>query len=151
MAPFLFAKKLLRDEVIDVYNNGDMARDFTYIDDIVDGVLLVLHSNPQPDSSWDPETPTVSTSYSPFRIYNIGRGEPVNLLFFINTLAHALGVEPKMNFLPMQPGDVYKTQADVSRISCDLGYSPSVSVTDGVSKFAEWFKNFHATNELLES
>ena len=128
-----------------------MFRDFTFIDDIVDGVLLSLYSKPEPHTDWGPEKPILSCSYAPFRIYNIGRGDCVNLLRFIEILAAALGVEPKINFLPMQAGDVYKTQADVSQLTQDLGYSPSVSVVDGVAKFVVWFKQYYATRELLDS
>ena len=128
MAPFRFASRMLKGEPIPVYNHGDMIRDFTYIDDITEGVLRVTES--------ENDTPTYS-------IYNIGRGEPVQLMDFIQTLAKHLGVEPNINMLPMQDGDVPRTMADTTELASKFAYSPNTSINDGLSAFATWFKEYY--------
>lgn len=125
MAPFRFASRMLNGEAIPVYNQGNMIRDFTYIDDITEGVITIVQSQ-EGDGG----------------IYNIGRGEPVKLMHFIDCLADALGVKPELNLLPMQDGDVPRTMADTSKLQSDYGYQPTVSVEQGVAEFAKWYKNY---------
>jgi len=127
MAPFLFAERMLKGEPISVFNQGEMVRDFTYIDDVCDGVARVAVSE---------------SSDSPYKVYNIGRGEPVQLMTFIEQLSHHLGVEAKLNFMPMQAGDVVGTMADTSELIKDFAYQPSISIGEGVKQFAEWYKGY---------
>ncbi len=129
MAPFRFASRMLKGEAIPVYNNGNMIRDFTYIDDITDGVVKVAHRD---------------VSKQGYEIYNIGRSEPVELMTFIDLMGRHLGVEAKLNMLPMQDGDVPRTMADTSKLQRDTGYAPSVSVGQGVERFAKWYKSYYA-------
>lgn len=130
MAPMLFANSIMRDEEIKVFNNGDMARDFTYIDDIVEGTMRVI------DSTFDASRKTLVGHY---RIYNIGCGHPVRLMEFIGELEHAFGRKAKKRFMPMQPGDVYETYADTTRLQTEMGYKPHVSLHEGIGKFANWY------------
>ena len=128
MAYFKFAKKIMAGEPIQVYNNGDMMRDFTYIDDIIEGVENILCNPPKPDEN--------GASY---KIYNIGNNQPVKLMDFIGTLEKCLGREAQKEYLPMQPGDVYETYADVQDLIRDFGFKPATSIEDGLGKFARWF------------
>ncbi|MFP4510011.1 MAG: NAD-dependent epimerase [Spirochaetaceae bacterium] len=143
MALFLFTERILRGEPIDVYNNGDMKRDFTYVDDIVEGICRVLESPAEPSSEWNPETPDPSISSAPYRIYNIGRGRTVALMDYIAAIEKETGMPAKINFMPMQPGDVQATSADVGDLSRDFGYEPSVDVADGVSRFIAWYRDYY--------
>ncbi len=129
MAPFRFASRMLKGEAIPVYNNGDMIRDFTYIDDITDGVIKVVES---------------ASGASNYQIYNIGRGEPVPLMDFVDSLSKHLAVEAKIQMLAMQDGDVPRTMADTSALKRDFGYQPSVSMDDGVSLFADWYRSYYS-------
>jgi len=138
MAPIKFARAISRGETIDVYNNGEMRRDFTYVDDIVDGILSVMEHPPESDPGWDAEAADPATSRAPYRVYNIGRGEPVELMDFIGALERELGRSAVKNFMPMQPGDMVATWADTSDLE-RLGYRPRVSVDEGVRRFIEWF------------
>ena len=144
MAPIKFATKISRGEEIDVYNFGDHNRDFTYIDDIVEGVLATCERTARPNPAWTSDAPDAASSNAPYRLYNIGCNHPVNLLDFIVCLEDALGVKAKKNMLPMQPGDVKDTYADVSSLIEDAGYTPSISVEEGVSKFVDWFKSYYS-------
>lgn len=141
MAPIKFARKIARGETIDVYNNGEMRRDFTYIDDIVDGILLAADNPPAADSGWDAAAADPASSRAPYRIYNIGRGEPVELMDFIGALERELGTTAKKNFMPMQPGDMVATWADTTDLQ-KLGYRPAVSVDEGVRRFVEWYRQW---------
>lgn len=143
MALFKFTKKIVEGEIIDVYNNGDMLRDFTYIDDIVEGVLRIQDVIPAADPEWKVETGSPATSSAPYRVYNIGHGSPVRLMDFIEALETSLGIEAKKNFMPMQPGDVYATYADTEDLFTATGYTPKVKVQDGVQKFVEWYREFY--------
>ncbi len=143
MALFKFTKAILEDEPIDVFNNGNHTRDFTYIDDIVNGVIQSLDSPPLVDDSWDSNKPDPASSKSPWRVYNIGNNEPVKLMNYIYALEEALGKKAKINFLPLQPGDVPDTHANVKNISEQFNYKPSMSVVKGVAKFIEWYKNYY--------
>lgn len=143
MALFKFTKKIVAGETIDVYNNGDMLRDFTYIDDIVEGVLRIQDVIPAANPDWKVETGSPATSSAPYRVYNIGHGSPVRLMDFIEALETSLGIEAKKNFMPMQPGDVYATYADTEDLFAATAYTPKVKVQDGVQKFVEWYRDFY--------
>ncbi|MBW1805165.1 MAG: NAD-dependent epimerase [Deltaproteobacteria bacterium] len=142
MALFLFTKAILEGRPIDVFNHGKMKRDFTYVDDIVTGVVKVLDKPPQGDPAWMGESPDPSRSRAPYRIYNIGNNSPVELMDFIGAIERALGREAEKNFLPMQPGDVPATWADVDDLVRDIGYAPSVLIGDGVGRFIKWYREF---------
>ena len=142
MALFLFTKAILEDKPIDVFNHGRMRRAFTYIDDVVDGVLRVLDMDPPVPSDENGDGPAASAT-APFRIYNIGHDEPVDLMRYIEVLEEALGRQAKTNMLPMQPGDVPATWANVDALRRDAGFKPTTSVEDGVRRFVEWYKTFY--------
>jgi UDP-glucuronate 4-epimerase len=143
MSPFLFARNILDGKPIDVFNYGNHRRDFTYIDDIVEGVIRVIDQPAQANPGWSSENPDPATSFAPFRIYNIGNNNPVHLLTFIETLEKYLGKPAIKNLLPIQPGDVPDTYADVSDLVHDLGYKPATLMEDGVRSFVEWYKDFY--------
>ena len=142
MALFLFTKAILEDKPIDVYNYGKMKRDFTYIDDIVEGVVRVIDNPPKGNPSWSGKNPDPGSSKAPYKIYNIGNNNPVELMEFIEAIEKALGKKAKKNMLPIQPGDVPATYADVSDLVEDLGYKPATSVQEGVNKFVDWYIDF---------
>jgi UDP-glucuronate 4-epimerase len=143
MALFLFTKAILGNKPIDVFNHGKMKRDFTYIDDIVTGVLKILDKAPAGDPKWSGKDPDPSRSQGPYRIYNIGNNSPVELMEFIEAIEKALGKKAKKNFLPMQPGDVPATWADVNDLVEDFGYKPAVTVGEGVRNFVEWYVEYY--------
>ena len=143
MALFLFAKAILKGEGIPVFNKGQMIRDFTYIDDIVEGVIRVLDRPASPHADFDPNVPDPATSSAPYRIFNIGNGSPVPLMNFIGALEQALGIKAIKEFLPMQPGDVLATSADTRELEAWVGFQPSTSVTDGVVNFVKWYRGFY--------
>jgi UDP-glucuronate 4-epimerase len=142
MALFIFTKAIIEGRPIDVFNNGEMQRDFTYVDDIVTGVVKVLDNPPRGNPDWSGKAPDPSCSVSPYRIYNIGNNSPVRLMDFIDAIESSLGKKAVKNFLPMQAGDVPATWADVSDLVKDLGYAPSVDVREGVKRFVEWYKKY---------
>lgn len=146
MAPMLFADAILNDRAIKVFNHGDMSRDFTYIGDIVDGVIKVIDNPAKPSSEFNPKYPNPSISSAPYKIYNIGNNSPVQLLDFIKTLEKSLGLEAKKNFMDMQAGDVVSTYADVSGLIDDFGYKPETSLDIGVERFVEWYRGFYSNN-----
>ena len=139
MALFLFTKAILEGRPIDVFNNGEMKRDFTYIDDIVTGVLKVLDNPPEGIPEWSGKNPDPSSSPAPYRIYNIGNNSPVNLMDFIRAIERSLGREAQKNYMPMQAGDVPATWADVDDLVKDFGYAPSVDIEEGVDRFVKWY------------
>lgn len=143
MALFKFTNKIVKGETIDIYNNGDMRRDFTYIDDIVEGIIRIQNMIPESNSDWTVEEGSPATSSAPYRVYNIGNGQPVKLMEYIQALEDSLGIEAKKNFMPMQPGDVYQTYADTNALFESTGYLPSVNVKEGVAEFVTWFKEFY--------
>ncbi|HEY1136728.1 MAG TPA: NAD-dependent epimerase [Xanthomonadaceae bacterium] len=143
MALFLFTKKILAGEPIDVFNHGRHTRDFTYIDDIVEGVMRTLDRVPGPDPTHDPLDPTPAASSAPYRVYNIGNNSPVQLLRYIEVLEDCLGRKATMNLLPLQPGDVPDTAADVSALARDTGYSPDTAIEVGVKNFVAWYRDFY--------
>lgn len=143
MAYFKFTQAILAGKPIDVYNFGDLKRDFTYIDDIVEGVVRALGRIPQPNPDWDRANPDPATSYAPYRVYNIGNNSPVPLMEFIGVLEAKLGVKAQLNMLPMQPGDVYETYADVSSLAKDVGFSPSTPIDVGLERFVDWYRSYY--------
>ncbi|HIH0901134.1 TPA: NAD-dependent epimerase [Vibrio cholerae] len=143
MALFKFTNKIVKGETIDIYNNGDMRRDFTYIDDIVEGIIRIQNVIPESNSDWTVEEGSPATSSAPYRVYNIGNGQPVKLMEYIEALENSLGIEAKKNFMPMQPGDVYQTYADTQALFEATGYLPSVNVKEGVAEFVTWYKAFY--------
>ena len=143
MAMFLFTKAIIDGEPIKVFNNGEMERDFTYIDDIVDGVVRVINSVPTGNPNWNGLHPQPSTSKAPYQLYNIGNSKPVKLTDFIDAIEKKLDKKAEKIMLPMQPGDVYKTFADTGELSSKLGYNPSTSVKEGVSNFIDWYLQYY--------
>lgn len=143
MALFLFSRKILNGEPIDIYNYGKHRRDFTYIDDIVEGVMRTLDRPAAPNPDWQGDHPDPGTSAAPYRLYNIGNNSPVELMDFIGTLEKCLGREAEKRFLPIQPGDVPDTYADVSALVADVGYRPETPVATGVARFVDWYKDFY--------
>jgi UDP-glucuronate 4-epimerase len=145
MALFLFTRKILAGEPIDVFNHGRHTRDFTYVDDIVEGVIRTLDHVPGPDPGYDPLAPSPATSSAPYRVYNIGNNQPVELLRYIEVLEDCLGRKAEKRLLPLQPGDVPDTYADVVALQRDTGYSPSTPIETGVARFVEWYRDFYGT------
>lgn len=143
MAYFGFTNKLLKGEKIQIFNYGNCKRDFTYIDDIVEGVLRVIDHTPSPDFDWQAETPDPSTSTAPYKIYNIGNSHPVKLMDFIQAIEEAIGHPAEKVFLPMQPGDVYQTNADTTALQNELGFKPNKSIGEGVKDTIEWYRSFY--------
>ena len=143
MALFLFTRGILAGQPIKVFNNGQMIRDFTYVDDIVEGVLRALDRPAEPDPAWDGDDPAPATSYAPYRIFNIGNNEPVLLLDCIRMLEEALGKKAEMQFLPLQPGDVVSTMADVSELERAVGFRPRTSLREGIRSFVEWYRMYY--------
>lgn len=142
MAAFLFVKAMLEGKPIDVYNNGKMRRDFTYIDDIVEGIVRVLFSPAQPDASWSGDRPDPATSNAPFRIFNIGNHQPVELMEFIRILERLLGKKAIVNFREIQPGDVVATYADVDALTQAVGFAPSTPLEQGLARFTDWYQEY---------
>jgi UDP-glucuronate 4-epimerase len=143
MALFLFTKAILEGRPIDVFNHGKMKRDFTYIDDIIEGVVRTMDRVPQPNPSWSGDAPDPGTSASAYRIYNIGNNQPVELLRFIEALEESLGIKATKNFLPMQPGDVPATFADVDDLAADVGFRPSTPIEEGIRRFVAWYRSYY--------
>ena len=143
MALFKFTKAILAGESIPVFNHGKHTREFTYIDDIVEGVIRTLDNVATPDPAYDADDPDPGTSSAPWRIYNIGGGKPVELLRFIELIEENLGLEAKLEHLPMQPGDVPDTSADVEALQRDVGYRPSTPVEVGIERFVQWYRSFY--------
>lgn len=143
MALFKFTKAILEGNPIDVYNQGDMRRDFTYIDDIVEGIVRIQDIIPTQNNDWTVENNSASTSSAPYKIFNIGNGNPVKLLDFIKSLESSLGIKAKMNLMPMQAGDVYQTYADIDDLIKETGHTPQVNVEQGVQQFVDWYREFY--------
>lgn len=143
MALFKFTRAMLAGEAIDVYNRGEMRRDFTYIDDIAEAILRLQAVIPHADSTWTVEQGSAATSSAPYRVYNIGNSQPVKLMAYIEALETALGIEAKKNLLPMQPGDVLETSADTQALYDAIGFKPETSVTQGIQHFVDWYRDFY--------
>jgi UDP-glucuronate 4-epimerase len=143
MALFLFTKAILEGRPIDVFNEGKMRRDFTYIDDIVEGVDRTSQQIAAPDPNWDSDDPNPATSAAPYRIYNIGNNQPVELSRFIEVIEEALGMKAEKNLLPMQPGDVPATYADIDALEAAVGFRPATSIEEGVRRFVQWYREYY--------
>jgi UDP-glucuronate 4-epimerase len=143
MALFLFTRAILAGKPIRVFNNGDMRRDFTYIDDIIEGLVRLGDRVAAPNPGWDGNNPDPATSLAPYRIYNIGNNRPVELLYLIKVLEDCLGVKAKIERWPMQPGDVQATYADVADLANDVGFSPATPIEVGVERFVRWYRDFY--------
>lgn len=143
MALFLFTKNILEGKPIDVFNHGKHTRDFTYVDDIVEGIVRVNDQPATPNPDWDPAKPDLQSSNAPYRIFNIGNNAPVDLIDYIEAIEEALGMTAEKNFLPLQPGDVPSTYANVSNLIQATGYKPSTLITTGVKNFVEWYRDYY--------
>lgn len=143
MSPYLFIDGILKDQPIKVFNNGDMLRDFTYIDDIVESVIRVIKEIPEGEKNWDPLNPDPSSSPAPFRIFNIGNQSPITLLDYISAIEKVLGKKAQKKLMPMQSGDVYQTYADSSALYKTVGFKPGVSLGEGISKTVEWYIKYY--------
>jgi len=143
MALFMFTKKILAGEPIDVFNYGKHKRDFTFVEDIVEGVVRTLDNVAQPNPDWDSSKPDPATSSAPYRVYNIGNNKPVDLEHYIHVLEECLGKKAEKNLMPLQAGDVPDTYADVSDLIADVDYKPDTSVEDGVARFVEWYRDYY--------
>lgn len=143
MALFKFTRAMLAGESIDVYNNGQMTRDFTYIDDIAEAIVRLQDVIPQPDENWTVEAGSPASSSAPYRVYNIGNSQPTSLMTYIESLEKALGIEAKKNMLPMQPGDVLGTSADTQPLYDAIKFRPQTGVEQGVKNFVEWYRRFY--------
>lgn len=143
MALFLFTKAILEDRPIDVFNHGNMERDFTYIDDIVEGVYRVIHKIPHSDPDWNGDNPDPASSYCPYRVYNIGNNNKEKLMRYIEVLEECLGKKAEKNFMDMQPGDVPATYADVDDLVADFDYKPATTLEYGIGKFVDWYKEYY--------
>ncbi len=143
MALFLFTKAILAGEPIKIFNHGKMRRDFTYIDDIVEGVFRVMQKPAAPNPDWTGDAPDTGTSYAPYKIYNIGNNSPVGLMEFINTIEETLGKEAKKEFMDLQPGDVPATYADVDDLVRDVGFKPATPLKVGITRFIEWYREYY--------
>ena len=150
MALFLFTKNIIEDKPIDVFNFGKHRRDFTYIDDIVEGVVRTMDHTAEPNEDWDAANPDPGTSKAPYRLYNIGNQQPVELMDYIGAIEKTLGKKAEMNLLPLQPGDVPDTWADTESLANDVGYQPSTTIEVGVKNFVEWYLEFYK-DELKQS
>jgi UDP-glucuronate 4-epimerase len=144
MALFLFTKSILAGRPIDVFRQGNMRRDFTYVDDIVEGLVRVIDRVPEPNPRWSGDQPDPGTSNAPYRLYNIGNNQPVELLYLIEVLERELGQKAERNLLPIQPGDVPETYADVDDLIRDVGFKPSTPIEEGVARFVAWYRDYHA-------
>ena len=143
MALFKFTRGILAGETIPVYNRGEMVRDFTYVDDIVEGVMRVINRPAQADPAWTAAAPAPSSSNAPYRIYNIGNNRPVKLMRYIEVLEQCLGQKAKLQLLPLQAGDVPETIADVSRLAAAVGFKPATPIETGISRFVEWYRGYY--------
>ena len=146
MSLFLFTRKILAGEPIDVFNFGQHSRDFTFVDDIVEGVVRTLDNVAQPNADWNSDDPEPGTSSAPYRLYNIGNNQPVELLYFIECIEKAIGKPAKKNMLPLQPGDVPRTYADIDALVADIGFQPKTSIEDGINRFVAWYKEFYGVS-----
>ena len=143
MAYFSFTKNIIEGKPIKVFNHGKMERDFTYVDDIVEGIYKLIDKPPEANPDWDESKDDLSTSFAPYKIYNIGNNNPVPLVRFINALESALGKEAEKIYMDMQPGDVLRTYADVSDLERDIDFKPNTSIEEGLGKFVDWYKEYY--------
>lgn len=146
MAYFSFTKDILANNPIKVFNHGEMERDFTYVDDVVEGIVKLIKKAPSPNQEWDESKDDLSSSFAPYKIYNIGNSNPVKLMRFIKALESALGKEAEKIYLDMQPGDVHRTYADVRDLEREINFKPSTSIEDGLQKFIDWYLDYYKIN-----
>lgn len=151
MALFLFTQKMLAGEPIDVFNHGHHTRDFTYVDDIVEGIIRAVDQVATPDENWDASNPDPATSSAPYRLYNIGSNNPINLSRYIEVLEENLGVTAEKNLLGMQPGDVADTFADVEDLIRDVGYKPDTPIEVGIAEFVKWYKDYYGHSDVAHN
>lgn len=144
MSPFLFIDAILHNRPIKLFNKGDMLRDFTYIDDVVEGIIRIMEIIPTRNPQWDKMTPDPASSSAPYKIYNIGNQHPVRLMDYVKCIENSTGSEAKKDFLPMQPGDVYQTYADSSALAEITGFKPNTPLQEGINKTVEWFKSYYS-------
>jgi len=147
MAYFKFTDKILRGDTIDIYNNGDMMRDFTYVDDIVESMVRLIDHTPKADLNWSSDAPNPDSSNAPYRLYNIGNNNPEKLMDFVEILEDLTGITANKNFMPMQPGDVYATYANTDSLQGAIGFKPSTSLRDGLTKFMNWYKLYYGLDQ----
>jgi len=145
MALFKFTKGIIEGTPIPVFNKGEMIRDFTYIDDIVEGVVRVIDATAKPDPNWNGDDPDPATSYAPYRVFNIGNNQPIELMRYIEVLEQCLGKKAKMDLLPMQPGDVRATMADTAALNEAVGFKPDTSIEAGIANFVEWYRGYYGS------
>jgi UDP-glucuronate 4-epimerase len=143
MALFLFTRAIMEGKPIKVFNHGKMQRDFTYIDDIIEGVVRIMGKLPEPDKAWNGNNPDPGTSYTSYKIYNIGNNNPVELMKFIETIEKVLGKEAKKEFMDLQPGDVPATYADIEDLINDVGFKPATPIEEGIKRFVTWYKEYY--------
>ncbi|MHA1546160.1 MAG: NAD-dependent epimerase/dehydratase family protein, partial [Alphaproteobacteria bacterium] len=143
MALYIFTRKILAGEPIDVFNHGRHARDFTYIDDIVTGVVKIAERPAEPDPQWNSQAPDPASSQAPYRVYNIGNNQPVSLLHFIEEIEKCLGRSAVKNFLPLQNGDVPETYADIGALQASVGFTPKTTIGEGIAKFVDWYRGYN--------
>ncbi|MBT5549516.1 MAG: NAD-dependent epimerase [Nitrospina sp.] len=143
MALFLFTKAILASEAIDLYNRGDMVRDFTYIDDIVEGLVRIVNKVPEPNPEWSGDAPNPASSSAPYKLYNIGSNSPVPLMDYVHEIEKNLGMKAKLNMMPMQDGDVRKSHADVKDLILDFDYAPKWNIRDGIKNFIQWYVDYY--------
>ncbi|MFA1711680.1 NAD-dependent epimerase [Peribacillus frigoritolerans] len=143
MALFLFTKAILKGDPIKVFNNGNMMRDFTYVDDIIESIYRLTQRKPEPNLLWNGKKPDPGTSYAPYKVYNIGNNNPVKLMEFITAIEEKLGIKAKKEFLPLQAGDVPETYADVEDLYRDINFKPQTSIKDGISNFIDWYRKYY--------
>lgn len=148
MAYFKFTRAIIEGRPIELYNNGDMLRDFTYIDDVVEGVVRVADKPARPDPNWSSDAPNPATSSAPYRLYNIGHSDPVPLLEFVEVLERHLGIRARREYLPMQPGDVLATYADVTDLEREVGYRPETPIDVGLGRFVEWYREYYGVGGI---
>ncbi|MFJ8257591.1 NAD-dependent epimerase [Peribacillus asahii] len=147
MALFLFTKAIINGEPIKVFNNGNMMRDFTYVDDIVESIYRLTLRNPEPNPEWSGKNPDPGTSYAPYKVYNIGNNNPVKLMDFIEAIENKLGIEAKKDFMPLQAGDVPETYANVEDLFRDIDFRPQTSIKDGIGNFVDWYLEYYKINK----
>lgn len=150
MALFLFTKAILEGKPIDVYNNGNMKRDFTYIDDIVEGITRLIPAPPVPDKQWNGDSPNPSSSFAPYKVFNIGNDNPVRLMDFIEAVENALGMKAQKNMLPLQDGDVPASWANVDELMDTINFRPKTSIEHGVNNFIDWYKSYYNIKEMIK-
>ena len=151
MALFLFTRRILAGEPIDVFNHGHHTRDFTYVDDIVEGIVRAVDRVAEPDPEWNADIPDPASSSAPYRLYNIGSNNPINLSRYIEVLEETLGVSAEKNLLPMQPGDVADTFANVDDLMRDVGYKPDTPIEVGIAEFVKWYKAYYEIDDVAHN